>query len=137
MSAWVYRDLRGRTRVDPRIDNIPLRLKFTHMMSTRGWRVHQIRNGHAHRNEFYGEEAYTAGFTGMCGINLAETVSRGVILGTPERLIEAGGVLCPFCHRCRCATPCKSQCVCSTRCQECHPGTDGRCEFTRRGRRAA
>lgn len=134
MSVYTYRDLRGKLRAEPSIDALPLRLKFTHMMSTRGWRVHRIRHAHATKHDWRGEDQYSASFTGECGINLAETSSRGVVLGTPDRLIDAGGVLCPFCHRCRCATPCRQQCVCSTRCTECAPGQDGRCSFTGRGR---
>jgi hypothetical protein len=47
--------------------------------------------------------------------------ARRVITGSIEALQARGGVLCPSCHKCRCAWPCEPQCLCSTRCHECSP----------------
>ena len=114
---------------DPRVDVIPIRLRYTHVMHARGgWRVHRLSRVQAQHAEYDRTAAYR--ITGMTACN--QIAREGDHLGTADSLVAAGGVLCPRCHPCRCATPCTArQCVCSTRCQTCAPGQDGACRFTR------
>jgi hypothetical protein len=90
-------------------------LKATHMMSRFGWRIHRIRGAEA--LEFQGRPNHISVY-GRCGITFFE---QRVITGSIEALQARGGVLCPSCHKCRCAWPCEPQCLCSTRCHECSP----------------
>lgn len=101
----------------PRITHLPVRMKATHVLSRyRGaFRVHRIRDAHSlYLNGNYSHSTVHA----VCGVLISE--SRAA-LGSAEQFVAQGYVLCPFCHRCRCAYPCQVQCICSTRCDTCDP----------------